>query len=681
MVLGANHTVALMGEKAQVLFSLHRWVDASTSGMDEMAAKMTAAYGPPPLQVGHTLTANGVVEYTAYETAKARWYGSFTEDGAAVQRNGDAGSSDSPKERMQTSEFTSNPTIVHPSEVSEEPKGDPLIELSSIVIKYGDKVVLGHPPPQPGFSEPGLNLVIRQGTRMALIGPNGSGKTTLLSLLTSDHPHSYSLPIKFFGRTRLPQHGILGLSLWEIQSQIGHSSPEIHGFFPRGLTVRKILESAWAETFGAKPVLTYDRDRIVDAVLRWWEPELRQFYVQPLKVAESEERQQDKEVEDGLATEENVKDSRKRWSARLEKSYASHATWGMISQSYPPVINGSRHNLVNSYRAPETDTSLDWADDTRNHIFGVLSFGTQRLLLLLRALIKEPDVVILDEAFSGLSPEVCAKAMCWLEYGETRFLQRRLVSSGKIDAATDEDVAGLAESDEAPSLDDAITDPDTTASNPPRRVGRPPGSRNLAPGLRRPYPVPGRLPGRPPGSKTLPPEMTPWQPAAVRKNMVVDDKGNPTGETRHWAIVPTPNKRGTLELLCAQFNLNLSSLVGPLPGGNLVRPTNTLIHSKLWKLSAAELSTLAREEWARERSVEPAAVKDRELGYRNLGLSDKQALVVVSHVREEVPGVVDEYLRLPGEEEVVEQGRGVEGGFVKKGWVRSVEGWARMWNL
>ena len=728
MVLGSNQTVALTGLKAQVLFSLHRWVDASSSGgsqvvAGEMAARMTAAYGSPPLQVGHTLTAKGIVEYKAYEEAKTQSYAyRYFQDGGvvvsktlnatsvkllndALQRSeesrtlqdwvniasllpkdfeDDTGAVAPAKSRLVTSKSTSIPDVAHPSEFSEQPKGDPLIELSSIVIKYGDKVVLGHPPPQPGFSEPGLNLVICQGTRMALIGPNGSGKTTLLSLLTSDHPHSYSLPIKFFGRTRLPQPGTPGLSLWEIQSRIGHSSPEIHGFFPRGLTVRKVLESAWAETFGAKPELTYERDRIVDAVLRWWEPELRQFQMQPAKALKSEEGQQGGEIENEAATGEKKDSGRKPWTPRLERDYASHAIWRMIKQSYPPVVNGSQHSLVNSYRSSETDRSLDWADDTRNHIFGVLSFGTQRLLLLLRALIKEPDIVILDEAFSGLSPEVCAKAMCWLEYGETRFLQRQLVSSGKSNSSASEDMDGLVDPDrvESAELDGGVLDPEATAPAPPRRPGRPLGSKNFKAGLRRPAPVPGRTPGRPAGSKDFPPEESPWKPAEQRQNIIVDDKGNPTGDVRHWDIVPTPNNRGTLELICAQFNMNLNSLVDHLPGGAIIKPSMALFHSKIWMLSALELSALAREEWAKERGVEPTLFDgDGDIGYRNLGLSDKQALVVVSHVREEVPGVVDEYLRLPGEEEVMEQGRGVEGGFVRKGWVRSVEGWARMWNL
>jgi hypothetical protein len=43
---------------------------------------------------------------------------------------------------------------------------------------------------------------------------------------------------------------------------------------------------------------------------------------------------------------------------------------------------------------------------------------------------------------------------------------------------------------------------------------------------------------------------------------------------------------------------------------------------------------------------------------RFTGLSDKQALVVVNHVREEVPGIVNEWLRLPGEEEVAEKAGG-----------------------
>jgi ABC-type molybdenum transport system ATPase subunit/photorepair protein PhrA len=299
------------------------------------------------------------------------------------------------------------------------PLGSPLIELESVVVRYGDKVVLGH-------GGAGLDVTVRRGTRLALLGPNGSGKTTFLSLLTSDHPQSYSLPIKFFGRSRLPAPGRPGLSLWEIQSRIGHSSPEIHAFFPKHLSVRRVLESAWADTYAGKPVLTPARTQMVDTFLAWWEEELRQ-------------------------------------TAPLSRS-----------------------------------DDLDWARDP-HHTFGGLPFGVQRLSLLLRALVKQPDLVILDEAFSGLDADTRDKAMRWIEHGE-----------------------------------------------------------------------------RPPGT---------------------EDSAEAEAETKY------------------------------------------------------------------------------------VGLTASQALVVVSHVREEIPPVVDEWVRLPGEDEALETGRGVEGGRTAPGHIRTQEGWMRVWGL
>jgi len=64
------------------------------------------------------------------------------------------------------------------------------------------------------------------------------------------------------------------------------------------------------------------------------------------------------------------------------------------------------------------------------------------------------------------------------------------------------------------------------------------------------------------------------------------------------------------------------------------------------------------------------------------GLTPSQALVVVSHVKEEIPDCVDEWLRLPGEEEVAETERSIEGGRTpQRGWVKSQEGWKKVWGL
>ncbi|KAL2405781.1 hypothetical protein ABEF95_005943 [Exophiala dermatitidis] len=530
VVLGHNHTVALMGDKDRVLFSLCRWLklaaaatttnNVSLSGrLDrEMARRMLTAYGPPPAGVGDVLSERGIAKHpifqhvqdpsfeeqylihdgivdptklsaedaervelarqrlqeTAADTNNARLEDLLTLAATIPADLVGRGATEQPSSTPSVSTAHSSPQVSSSTgaennsasdkqQSRSRPLGKPLIELQSVIVKYGDKVVLGHGAAQPGYSEPGLNLTIRQGTRLALLGPNGSGKTTLLSLLTSDHPQSYSLPIKFFGRSRLPERGQPGLSLWEIQSRIGHSSPEIHAFFPRHLPVRRVLESAWAETYAGKPQMTVERSALVDGVLKWWEPELRQ---------------------DGSSSD------------------------------------------------------LSWATDKQTHAFGSLPFGTQRLLLLLRALIKQPDIVILDEAFSGLSAETRDKAMMWLEHGERESEYESSSGSRSVsDSSSDSGSTSVSESD----------------------------------------------------SKSQ----------SQTTNKSVSDSDNETKKTNGFP-----------------------------------------------------------------------------------GLLPTQALVVVSHVKEEIPPMVDEWVRLPGEDEVSEHGRGVEvGRSATRGDIRTNEGWMRVWGL
>ncbi|KAL8946465.1 MAG: hypothetical protein Q9222_007145, partial [Ikaeria aurantiellina] len=222
------------------------------------------------------------------------------------------------------------------------PIGEPIIEMTNVRVRYGDKTVLGN-------WHKGLNWTVRRGERWGVFGPNGtspphpihpqnthilqgSGKTTLISLISSDHPQSYSLPIRLFSLPRLPRPGSPGISIFDLQSRIGHSSPEIHNFYPKGLSLRRCLESAWSDTFLSPPRLNAERSALVDVYLRWFEADLNPAWMHS--------------------------------SGSRRYGNANNASW---ASTLP---------------------------------FSSLPFSAQRLALFLRAVIKKPDLLVLDEAFS-----------------------------------------------------------------------------------------------------------------------------------------------------------------------------------------------------------------------------------------------------------------------------------------
>ncbi|CEJ57979.1 hypothetical protein PMG11_06651 [Penicillium brasilianum] len=274
-------------------------------------------------------------------------------------------------------DFALDQTKKSPKQGATNLGGEALIELDGVRVQYGDKVVLGDWKQKVGDEiKDGLHWRVRRGQRWAILGANGSGKTTLLSLITSDHPQAYSQPIKMFGRSRLPEAGKPGISIFELQSRLGHSSPEIHAFFPRQLTIRQALESAFAETFLSKPNLDHEKDLDVSAALRAFKAEL----------------------DPDTSHEEAPLVSLDKMFPKLE----------------PEGTSKSKKKLGTGFYMP-LEYQVDYADNVK---FGELSTAQQRIVLFLRAMIHKPDIVILDEPFSGLTASQRDKCLQFIDKGE-----------------------------------------------------------------------------------------------------------------------------------------------------------------------------------------------------------------------------------------------------------------------
>ncbi|GAB7346809.1 hypothetical protein MBLNU459_g1907t1 [Dothideomycetes sp. NU459] len=290
--------------------------------------------------------------------------------------------------------------------------GDAIVQMQGVKVSYGSqddkayRTVLGDWSQDiNGEEAEGLHWDVHRGQRWGIFGPNGSGKTTLLSLITSDHPQTYSLPIRLFGKSRLPSPGEPGISLFELQSRMGHSSPEVHTFFPKNLTVRRVLESAWADAPLSKPKLTHQADRRVDACLRWFAGELSP---------------------DG--------------KSEIDEILTVLAAGAFKTGRYRPA--SAKEARARVERLSRSADDLDWADSLH---FRELSFSGQRLALFLRAIVAQPDLVILDEAFSGIDEATRDKCLRYLSHGERKIAGARKGDEGERPSLKDSPVAQYGE--------------------------------------------------------------------------------------------------------------------------------------------------------------------------------------------------------------------------------------------
>lgn len=335
VILNQNHTVALQGEKRDVLNQLEIW-----------KAVVHRKWKPTPDRQSSR------IQLLPRNENEEEQYAKFSAE--------DRIKYDQTEILFQEGHFESEVALLHDLEIMSKPPGSglkrvsnygkPIVEMEGVKVSYGEKTVLGGwDQTIDGEKKEGLYWEVRRGQRWGVFGLNGSGKTTLLSLITSDHPQAYSLPLRLFGRSRLPEAGKPGISLFDLQSRIGHSSPEVHAFFPRSLSIRASIESAWADSFLSKPKLNQKRRLDVISALNFFEADL--------------------------------------------------------NPNFSPRASQEGH-----------DPSFSWADNT---LFSSLDVAQQRVVLFLRAVVNKPELIILDEAFSGMPRSLRDKCLHFLEVGET----------------------------------------------------------------------------------------------------------------------------------------------------------------------------------------------------------------------------------------------------------------------
>lgn len=92
-----------------------------------------------------------------------------------------------------------------------------------------------------------FNWKVPQGSNWRILGENGTGKTTILSLITADHPQSWRSVLKINDKLRKSGQGI---TFFDVNNDIGISSPELHSLAPSRKTMRQIIMNGLVKNIG-----------------------------------------------------------------------------------------------------------------------------------------------------------------------------------------------------------------------------------------------------------------------------------------------------------------------------------------------------------------------------------------------------------------------------------------------
>jgi len=98
----------------------------------------------------------------------------------------------------------------------------PLLEFKNISVAYRGQQILTN-----------LSWTVPHGSKWHVQGNNGTGKSTLLSLITADHPQAWNSSVVMYGEPRRTGKQ----NFFDINKEIGFTSPELHVIFPGNLSV------------------------------------------------------------------------------------------------------------------------------------------------------------------------------------------------------------------------------------------------------------------------------------------------------------------------------------------------------------------------------------------------------------------------------------------------------------